>query len=290
VKVIVTGAAGLVGRAVVSAFRAKGEAVSSFDHQSLDISDNRAVREMTESQSPDVVVNCAAWTDLDRCQSDKERAARANALGPELLALACKDTGALFITISTDYVFDGEKDGFYTQRDQPNPQSVYAVSKLEGERRAQQSWARTIVVRSGYIFGAGGTNFLSTFIDRARRGEKLKVIDDAFGTPTYAPHLAARLHRLAQVDLPGLYHVVNSGPGASFAQFAERAFELAALDPSLLQTVSLDSLSRPAPRPRNSRLACLLSTAIGLDPMPLWTDALREFVTPAPSLRHSRAS
>jgi dTDP-4-dehydrorhamnose reductase len=287
---MVTGAAGLVGRAVVSAFTAFGEAVIPFDHQALDISNDQAVRAALAEQSPEVLINCAAWTDVDGCESDQERASRNNALGPELLALACRDTGALFITISTDYVFDGEKDGFYTQRDQPNPQSVYGASKLEGERRAQNSWARTIIVRSGYIFGAGGTNFLSTFMDRARRGDQLKVIHDTFGTPTYAPHLAKRLHRLAQIDLPGLYHVVNSGAGASFAQFAERAFELAALDPSLLQTVSLDSLSRPAPRPRNSRLACLLSKAIGLDPMPLWTDALREFVAATPSLRQTQAS
>jgi dTDP-4-dehydrorhamnose reductase len=288
VKVIVTGAAGLVGRATVSAFSAGGAATTGFDHQGLDISDERVVRHTVGSYSPDVVVNCAAWTDVDGCESDPDHARRVNVLGPELLALACRDVGALFITISTDYVFDGEKDGFYTQRDQPDPQSVYAVSKLEGERRAQNSWARTIIVRSGYIFGAGGTNFLSTFIERARRGERLKVIGDSFGTPTYAPHLAARLHRLAQIDLPGIYHVVNSGTGVSFAQFAERAFELAGLDPVLLQTVSVDSLSRAAPRPRNSRLSCLLSTAIGLEPMPLWTDALREFVAQTSTARHSQ--
>src|SRR5207249_7039822 len=124
---------------------------------------------------------------------DRARAVKINARGPELLALACRRFDALLITISTDYVFDGEKDGFYTQRDQPNPQSVYAASKLDGERRAQAAWARTIVVRSGYIFGPGGANFLSTFIESARRGEHLKVISDTFGTPTYAPHLAERL-------------------------------------------------------------------------------------------------
>ena len=135
--------------------------------------------------------------------SNPERAQNVNARGPELLALACRRLGALFITISTDYVFDGEKDGFYTQRDQPNPQSVYAVSKLEGERRAQIAWARTIVVRTGYIFGSGGTNFLSSVVERARRGERLQAINDSFGTPTYAPDLAQQLRRLAQLDLPG---------------------------------------------------------------------------------------
>ena len=158
-KVIVTGAAGLVGRATVSLFTAAGDDVTGLDRNALDISDESAVRATVESQSPDVVINCAAWTNVDGCEFDQQRAMRANALGPELLALACRKVGALFITISTDYVFDGEKEGFYTQRDQPNPLSVYAASKLDGERRAQTSWARTIVVRSGYIFGAGGRNF-----------------------------------------------------------------------------------------------------------------------------------
>jgi len=277
-KVIVTGAAGLVGRATVAHFTAQGADVAAFDHVNLDITDEPALRTAFESVRPDIVVNCAAWTDVDGCELDRERAMKANARGPELLALACRDRNALLITISTDYVFDGEKDGFYTQRDQPNPQSVYAVSKLEGERLAQVSWARTMVVRSGYIFGVGGKNFLSTIIERARRGETLSAIDDSFGTPTYADDLAQRLYQLAQLDLPGIYHVVNSGDGASFADFARGALEDAGLDQDLLRTVAFDSLKRPAPRPRNSRLKCLLSPALGLEPLPFWRDALRTFV------------
>jgi dTDP-4-dehydrorhamnose reductase len=201
------------------------------------------------------------------------------------LALACRKSGSLLITISTDYVFDGEKDGFYTQRDQPNPQSVYAQSKLEGEQRAQRAWARTMVVRSGYIFGDSGRNFLCTFLDSVRAGKPVKAINDAWGTPTYAPDLAARLYELARLDLPGLYHVVNAGEGATFAQFIDQALEIDGLDRSLSQTVSMESLGRPAPRPRNSRLRCLLSEAIGLSPMPQWLDALRQHV-----IRTGRAS
>jgi len=277
-KVTVTGAAGLVGRAVVAAFRAQKISFAAFDHAALDISDESAVVSTLASQSPDVVINCAAWTDVDGCEFDQDRAHRANARGPEALALACRQVGALLITISTDYVFDGEKDGFYTQRDQPNPLGVYGASKLDGERRAQTAWARTIIVRSGYIFGAGGTNFLSTVVERARRGEQLKAINDSFGTPTYAPHLAQRLCRLAELDLPGIFHIVSAGEGVSFDRFARTALNIAGLDEELLEGVSLASLNRPAPRPRNSRLSCLLSEAIGLEPMPLWTDALHDFV------------
>lgn len=286
-KVIVTGAGGLVGRATVSAFAARGDSVIGLNHNALDISDESAVREKIDSASPEVVINCAAWTDVDGCESDQEHALRANARGPELLALACRRAGALLITVSTDYVFDGRKDGFYTQRDQPNPLSVYGRSKLDGERRAQIAWARTIVVRSGYIFGDGGTNFLSTFIEGARSGARLKVIDDMFGTPTYAPHLAERFCQLATIDLPGLYHVVNAGEGVSFAQFVESAYGLMGLDYTAVESVSTDSLVRPAPRPRNSRLRCLMSEAIGLNEMPHWLDALRQHV--AQSARTSRS-
>ena len=278
-KVIVTGAGGLVGRAVVSHCSSQGERVIALDHRGLDIADESKVDAALDGERPDAVINCGAWTDVDGCELDPERAQKINAQGPELLARACRRAGALLITISTDYVFDGEKDGFYTQRDQPNPQSVYAVSKLDGERRAQIAWARTIIVRSGYIFGSGGKNFLSSIFERVRRGECLLAINDMFGTPTYAPDLARRLHRLAQLDLPGTYHVVNAGEGCTMEGFARSAFAIANLDPGFLEGVSLYALKRPAPRPRNSRLRCLLSEAIGLNPLPSWKDALRDFAS-----------
>ena len=276
-KVLVTGGGGLVGRAVTEYCAAQGDDVFGVDHRALDISDESGVRATLAEKRPDVVINCAAWTDVDGCESDREHAVRANALGPELLAVSCREINALLITISTDYVFDGKKPGFYTQRDQPNPISVYGHAKLEGERRAQASWARTIVVRSGYIFGVGGKNFLSTLLPRATRNEPLKAISDMIGTPTYAPDLARRLRELAVMDLPGIFHVVNAGDGASFERFAKTALEVAGLTAAPLEAVSLDDLRRPAPRPRNSRLRCLWSEALHLDPMPHWTEALHTF-------------
>ena len=277
-KIIVTGASGLVGRAVVAHCRTMGEGVAAFDHQDLDIADECNLNLAVERERPNVLINCAAWTDVDGCELDAERAMTVNARGPELLALACQRVGAQLITISTDYVFDGEKEGFYTQRDQPNPRSVYAAAKLEGERRAQTAWANTIVVRSGYIFGSGGTNFLSTIIARARRGERLKAISDSLGTPTYAPHLARQLYRLSQIDIPGIYHIVNAGEGTSFEGFARYALGVAGLSEDRLETVSLGDLRRPAPRPRNSRLRCVLSKPVGLEPLPSWQEAVSKFV------------
>jgi dTDP-4-dehydrorhamnose reductase len=277
-KVIVTGASGLVGRAVVSHVATEGETVLGFDHAGLDISDGAAIENTLVSEHPDVVVNCAAWTDVDGCESNREHALAANAQGPELLARACRKIDALFIHISTDYVFDGTKQGFYTQEDEPNPISVYGVSKLEGERRAQAAWTRTMIVRSGYIFGVGGTNFLSTLIATASRGERLMAITDAEGTPTYAPDLAGRILDLARLGRPDIYHVVNAGDGVSFADFAASALQKAGFEEDLLQPITLDSLGRPAPRPRNSRLRCLVSEALGLEPLPQWQDSLSQFI------------
>jgi dTDP-4-dehydrorhamnose reductase len=277
-KVLVTGASGLVGRATTEYCATQGDEVLGYDHQSLDISNPASVRSTLQENRPQVVINCAAWTDVDACESDQAHAQRANAFGPELLANACREIDALLITISTDYVFDGTKQGFYTQGDEPNPISVYGHSKLEGERRAQAAWGRTIIVRSGYIFGAGGKNFLSTLLPRAARHEPLRAISDMVGTPTYAPDLAWRMRELADLDLPGVFHVVNGGDGASFETFARTTLEIAGLASVQMESVLLADLHRPAPRPRNSRLRCLRSEALHLDPLPHWTDALNTFV------------
>jgi len=278
-RVLVTGAAGLVGRALVEHCSASGDEVLAYDHRGLDTGDMAAVETVISDERPDAIINCAAWTDVDGCESDPEKAQRANSLGPENLARAACEANAVLVTISTDYVFDGAKQGFYTQRDQPSPISVYGKYKLEGERRAQETHARTIVVRSGYIFGPGGRNFLSTVIARAECGETLKAIGDYWGTPTYGHDLVVRLRELAIRDLPGIYHVVNSGDGASFETFSRAALRLAGLETAKLEVINGDSLGRPAPRPHNSRLKCLLSEAIGLAPLRSWEDALAHFVS-----------
>lgn len=276
-KILVTGAGGMVGRAVVRYCRAHGDEILAYDRQRLDITDGAAVERIFEREQPEAVINCAAWTDVDGCELDPRRAYEAHARAVEILAAGSRRITASFVTISTDYVFDGEKDGFYTQRDDPNPQSIYAASKLEGERRAQAACARTMVVRTGFIFGAGGRNFLSTLIERARHGERLKAISDAYGTPTYADDLAERLRYLAELDVPGLYHVVNGGEGASYEEFTHEALRAAGCGSAIVECVGMDSLKRPAPRPRNSRLRCLVSEAMGLPPLPPWQDALRDF-------------
>jgi dTDP-4-dehydrorhamnose reductase len=277
-RVLVTGAGGLVGRAVSEHCTSRGDEVFAYDHRALDIASAGQVSRQVARIKPDALINCAAWTDVDGCERHPERSQAANAQGPENLAQACRQDNVVFVTISTDYVFDGEKEGFYTQLDNANPKSVYGMSKLAGERLAQLAYARTIVVRSGFIFGAGGRNFLSTVAERLHRQEPMGAIADAWGTPTYSVHLAARLRDLAQLDLPGIYHVVNSGEGATYDEFARAVARELGEDQSLVRSVMSSALDRPAPRPRNSRLKCLISEARGLSPLPPWRDAVREFL------------
>jgi dTDP-4-dehydrorhamnose reductase len=275
--VLVTGAGGMVGRALCEFCEASGDTVFAYDRQALDIANTDSVREAVRNSKPDAVINCAAWTDVDGCESDIERAFAANARGPENLAVASREANAAYVTISTDYVFDGTKEGFYTQEDQPNPLSVYGRAKLEGEQRAQEANNASIVVRTGFIFGPGGKNFLSKVIEFARRDQPMKAISDAYGTPTYARDLARRLRELAQLNHPGIFHVVNSGDGASYAEFAREAMLIENLGKRQVEEVLSETLNRPAPRPQNSRLRCLYSEPLGLGPLPDWRNALRRF-------------
>jgi len=277
VKVLVTGAGGMVGRALCEFCEASGDTVFAYDRAALDISDSDAVREAVRLDKPDAVINCAAWTDVDGCELDVEHAFAVNARGPENLALASREVNAAFVTISTDYVFDGTKKGFYTEEDQPHPISVYGRAKLEGEQRAKEANPPSIIVRSGFIFGRGGKNFLSRVIEWIRSDREIKAITDAYGTPTHARDLARRLRELAQLNHPGIFHVVNSGEGASYAEFAREALRIANLEERHVEEVLSESLKRPAPRPQNSRLRGLFSEKLGLSPLPDWRDALRKF-------------
>jgi dTDP-4-dehydrorhamnose reductase len=264
----------MVGKACVEQCRNVSDEVFAYERKSLDITDAEVVQKTFERDKPELVINCAAWTDVDGCESDVAKAYAANATGPEILALNARRIGAGFVTISTDYVFDGTKDGFYTQRDDPNPLGVYAKAKLEGELRVRNIFARSIIVRSGWIFGPGGRNFLSKVPDLLQSGASLKAIADSFGTPTYSRDLAARLRELGERDLPGIYHVVNSGDGTSYTDFV---YAFPEAEGKKIEIVKMDDLKRPAPRPRNSRLRCLLSEAIRLKPLPLWLDAIKDF-------------
>lgn len=277
-KILITGGGGMVARAAIKHCESIGDEVLSFDRQNLDISTRENVFEVFEREKPEAVLNCAAYTDVDGSETNVEKCYAANAAGVENLALASKKNDCAFVTISTDYIFDGSKKGFYTQRDTPNPQGIYAKAKYAGENLARNAYARSIIVRSGWIFGHGGTNFLSVMPKLLADNKKIKAISDSFGTPTFADDLARRLRELAELDLPAIYHVTNSGAAASFEEFAREVCRLKNFDTDLIEVVSMNDLKRPAPRPVNSPLKCLFSQKFGLSPLQSWEKALAEFL------------
>lgn len=273
-KILITGANGMLAKALIAHCRETGDEIAAFTRQELDISDREDVFERFIRIRPEAVINCAAYTDVDGGETNEKRCYNVNAAGVENLALACRKIDAAFVTVSTDYVFDGAKKGFYTQTDTPNPQSEYGKAKFAGEILAQKAYARSVIVRSGWIFGTEGTNFLSVMKQLFEKGQPIKAIADSYGTPTSADDLAKRLRELAILDLPCIYHVTNSGAGASYADFARKVCEIGGFEESLLETVSHSDLKRPAPRPVNSKLACLFSEKFGLAPLPDWKEAL----------------
>lgn len=279
-KILITGANGMVAQAAANYCKSIGDEVVALTRQELDISDKQTVFETFEREKFDAVLNCAAYTDVDGAEANEEICYKVNAEGVENLALAAKQIDSAFVTISTDYVFDGAKNDFYTQRDTPNPlESIYSKSKLAGEILARNAYARSMIVRSGWIYGAGGTNFLSVMNKLLAEEKNIKAISDSYGTPTFANDLAKRLRELAELDLPAIYHATNSGEGTSYKGFAEKICEIKGFDKNLVEGVSSNTLKRPAERPQSSKLKCLFSEKFGLAPLQNWEDALTEFLS-----------
>ncbi len=268
----------MVARAAIRHCESIGDEVVAAAREDLDIADRDGVFAFFRERRPDAILNCAAFTDVDGAETNPEAAFNSNAVGVENLALAAREIDAAFLTISTDYVFDGQKSGFYTQRDTPNPISEYGRGKLAGEIAARNAYARSIVVRSGWIYGDGGTNFLSVMHRLLAEGKRLKAIHDAYGTPTFAEDLARRMRELVDLDMPCIFHVSNAGSGASYLEFAEMVCDVGRFDRNLIEPVSNKDLSRPAPRPVSSKLGCLFTERFGLEPLPRWEEALKVFV------------
>lgn len=269
----------MVAQAVIRHCRDIGDDVIELTRRELDISNRDAVFEATTIYRPEAILNCAAFTDVDGAEAFPDAARATNTLGVQYLAEAAKDTEARFVTISTDYVFDGANLGFYVEADTPNPRGVYAVTKYDGEVAATGANERSLIVRSGWIYGKGGTNFLSVMHRLLAEGKRIKAISDAYGTPTFAGDLARRLRDLAATDASGIVHVTNSGAGTSYLGFAEKVCEFGGFDKDLIEAVSNDALKRPAPRPVSSKLASTRMEGLGLDPLPNWEHALAEYIS-----------
>lgn len=274
-KIVITGANGMVARAAIAHCTSLGDDVIGLTRAELDISDGDSVKAVIAESKPDAVLNCAAFTDVDGTESNEAQAYAANADGPENLAAACKQFGSRLLTISTDYVFDGEKEGFYVEDDLPNPLSVYGKSKFEGEMRAAAANPDAIIVRSGWIYGPGGTNFLSVMPRLLGEGKSLTAVSDSLGTPTYAVDLVRRMRELLKQESRGIFHITNTGEGTTYYGYGQKICEIKGFDPSLLAPITDAELKRPALRPANSRLA---SSKEEFELLPLWSDSLEKYL------------
>lgn len=265
-RVLVTGASGQLGRDLVAELgRRPGIEAVALDRAQVDLADRPLTLAAFEAARPRWVVHAAAWTDVDGCEGDPERAFRANAYAVRNVAEASRRVGAHVCLVSTDYVFDGRADRPYTEWDATNPESVYGRSKLGGEREMDPSWT---VARTSWLFGYHGRNMIRTVLGLARRAEAdgtpLRFVDDQEGCPTGTEDLAGALLDLTLSCAPGTFHVTNQGPTTWFG-LARDVLGEAGLDPALVEPVSTADLvpARPAPRPANSVLAPTALRAAG---------------------------
>lgn len=276
-RALITGGEGQLGRALVASLN--GAVAPGRD--ALDVTDPEAVRRSLREHRPDLVVNAAAYNDVDGAETDRERAFAVNADGPAHLARACEESGARLVHVSSDYVFDGRLPRPYGEDDPPAPLGVYGASKLAGERAVLTARCPRLVVRTSGVFGRGGSrvkggSFVDRILSRARQGLPLRVVSDQVFSPTYARDLAQALLALIERSAAGLVHVTNSG-SCSWHELAVAALRLEGIDATVAEVHSSE-LARPARRPAFSVLSNARYQALGLRPLRPWRDALAEYL------------
>lgn len=277
-KLLIAGAAGQLGQALLREAAARNWEAVGVDLEHMDITDPRAIRQQLARHRPEVVVNAAAATRVDDLESNADLALRVNGLGPRNLAVACRQLGCKLIHLSTDYVFDGTQDRPYLEWDATGPVSVYGASKLLGEELVRQQWTDHFIVRTAWLYGLPGPNFVTAILAKGRSlqpGQEIKVVADQRGSPTSTLALAPQLLALAQTEAFGTYHAACHGE-TTWYEFARLILETAGLR-AAVAPCSTAEYPRPARRPANSVLANRLLALQGLDLMPHWQAAFREF-------------
>lgn len=270
----VTGAGGMLGTEVAALLAdRRGDTHLALTRADLDVTDAAAVRRALAGV--DVVVHCAAWTAVDDAERDEVGAHAVNAGGTATVAAACAATGARLVHLSTDYVFSGDRAGPWPEDADPAPRSAYGRTKLAAELAVRRVLPRHWILRTAWLYGAGGPNFVRTMTGRARAGTPSAVVDDQHGQPTWAADLARRALAVVDGGVPhGTYHATSSGSTTWFG-LAREVYRLAGADPALVTAMPSTALDRPAPRPANSVLGHDAWSATGLPPLPPWQEALR---------------
>lgn len=275
-RILITGGKGMLGQDLTQVLSSRHEVIA-LGRPELDVTDAGGVHKSVSRLTPEVVIHCGAWTAVDGCEADPELAYRVNALGTRHVALACRDMGAAMAYISTDYVFDGAKPGPYLEWDRPNPLSVYGASKLAGEQEVQHLLSRYWVIRTSWLYGLGGPNFVRTILAKGEAGEPLRVVDDQIGAPTFTLDLARGVDSIVSEPLYGVWHLTNGG-SCSWYDFASTILRLAGLRDVPLRRIDSDQLGRPAERPRNSVLRNFVWESQGWPLLRPWGDALRDYL------------
>ncbi|HOO84925.1 MAG TPA: dTDP-4-dehydrorhamnose reductase [Prolixibacteraceae bacterium] len=284
-KILVTGANGQLGNELRRLCRNfPGLEFIFTDVDMLDITNPDAVSVFMEASKPAILVNCAAFTDVDGAEIDVKNARKINALAPQVLAAACAMQNAFLIHISTDYVFDGEKGEAYTEEDQTNPLSVYGSSKLEGEEKIKTVFDDFVIIRTSWLYSEYGNNFMRKILSLGKERESIEVVDDQIGSPTYARDLANCIIDIIiksilnpEAYLPGIYHYANQG-SCSWAEYAKEIFELAGVKCEV-KPVSSDKYPTKAKRPKYSVLnTTKIRSSFGIG-IPNWRDSLKECIS-----------
>ncbi len=274
-RILITGGNGQLGRELQDAARAAGHHVDATGRDDCDIADPDGVARTIEASDPEVIVNCAAWTKVDAAEDDLDGAYLSNAIGPRVLAAACARRNLLLVHISTDYVFDGTGPVPIDEWQQPAPLSAYGVTKLAGENEVRNIARRHQVIRTSWLYGRNGPNFVLAMLAAAAAGP-LRVVTDQLGGPTWTGHLAPRVLRLIERDVPGTFHVSNAG-ATSWHGFATEIFAAAGIEADMAPITTAGYPTR-APRPAYSVLDNRACRLLGEAPMPPWQDGLRSYI------------
>ena len=277
-RILLLGALGMLGRDLTEVLRSSfQEEVFPWDLGEIDIREEKETVDKIGELGPDVIINAAAFTRVDDCESQKEHAFAVNAEGMKHVALAALRCQAKVVYLSTDYIFDGKKREPYLEGDPPRPLNAYGRSKWKGEEYVRTLLKRWLIVRTQWLYGKHGNNFVASILGQAREKDELRIVDDQVGSPTYSVDLSKILGTLIQKKAEGVFHVTNSGT-CSWYEFGRTILELSGLDRIRVTPISSQELSRPATRAAYSVLGCqkLVST-MGLTPRP-WIDALRDYL------------
>ena len=275
-KVLVTGANGQLGYDVVKELQKQNIDCYGVTREDFDLVDFKATEKFLVNYMPDVVIHCAAYTAVDKAEDEQGLCYLVNASATENIAEICKKIDAKMLYISTDYIFDGTKDGFYEVDDTPNPINVYGKTKLLGEQAVQKILKKYFIVRISWVFGEHGNNFVKTMLRLGKEHKELNVVADQYGSPTYTADLAPLLIEIIKTDKYGIYHATNEGV-CSWAEFAEEIFKIAKMDVKVNHIKTTEYPTR-AKRPMNSRLSKISLKVNDFKLLNNWQSALNKYI------------